>query len=270
LVSLGPAKLFLGAKGARLDRFIASLDTDERSHFIKGFCQPPCPRRSRRPSATRRRQMEMIWYGERARWCRMRTRSMPVKPGMHRTSFSISPATGHGNRGTVARKGATAAGSATVIPAAERAAARAEPAGIVQQRVWLKARLLLRRSCSNRYFPAFYGVQYVPSCRARLQTAYPTTSIKAPATSKATTSTRRSRYDRSSNSGQCDGDGLSGSMPPGSPVSPEHPRKLPLPQFRIRQRWPTRVRLTPHVMTDARLDVVLWHPLGPSRTWRRD
>jgi hypothetical protein len=35
LLNLGPAKLFLGTEGARLDRFVAALDTDERSHFIK-------------------------------------------------------------------------------------------------------------------------------------------------------------------------------------------------------------------------------------------
>ncbi len=35
LVSLGPAKLFLGTEGARLDRFIAAVGTDERSHFRK-------------------------------------------------------------------------------------------------------------------------------------------------------------------------------------------------------------------------------------------
>jgi hypothetical protein len=35
LVSLGPAKLFLGTEGARLDRFVAALGTDERSHFMK-------------------------------------------------------------------------------------------------------------------------------------------------------------------------------------------------------------------------------------------
>jgi hypothetical protein len=35
LVNLGPSKLFLGAEGARLDRFIASLDIDERTHLQK-------------------------------------------------------------------------------------------------------------------------------------------------------------------------------------------------------------------------------------------
>jgi hypothetical protein len=35
LVNLGPAKLFLGAEGARLDRFVNALATDERSHFMK-------------------------------------------------------------------------------------------------------------------------------------------------------------------------------------------------------------------------------------------
>jgi hypothetical protein len=35
LVNLGPAKLFLGAEGARLNRFVAALGTDERSHFMK-------------------------------------------------------------------------------------------------------------------------------------------------------------------------------------------------------------------------------------------
>jgi hypothetical protein len=35
LVSLGPAKLFLGKEGARLDRFVTALGTDERSHFMK-------------------------------------------------------------------------------------------------------------------------------------------------------------------------------------------------------------------------------------------
>jgi hypothetical protein len=35
LVSLGPAKLFLGAEGARLDRFVTALGTDERLHFMK-------------------------------------------------------------------------------------------------------------------------------------------------------------------------------------------------------------------------------------------
>jgi hypothetical protein len=36
LVNLGPKKLFFGAEGARLDRFIASLDIDERTRFQKG------------------------------------------------------------------------------------------------------------------------------------------------------------------------------------------------------------------------------------------
>lgn len=35
LVNLGPARLFRGAEGARLDRFAAALDTDQRSHFVK-------------------------------------------------------------------------------------------------------------------------------------------------------------------------------------------------------------------------------------------
>jgi hypothetical protein len=35
LANLGPAKLFLGPEGARLDRFVAALGTDERSHFMK-------------------------------------------------------------------------------------------------------------------------------------------------------------------------------------------------------------------------------------------
>lgn len=35
LVSLGLDKLFLGAEGARLNRFIGALGTDERSHFMK-------------------------------------------------------------------------------------------------------------------------------------------------------------------------------------------------------------------------------------------
>jgi hypothetical protein len=35
LVNLGSAKLFLGTEGARLDRFVVALGTDERSHFIK-------------------------------------------------------------------------------------------------------------------------------------------------------------------------------------------------------------------------------------------
>jgi hypothetical protein len=35
LVSLGPAKLLLGTEGARLDRFVAALGTNERSHFMK-------------------------------------------------------------------------------------------------------------------------------------------------------------------------------------------------------------------------------------------
>jgi hypothetical protein len=35
LVNLGPANLFRGEEGARLDRFVAALGTDERSHFKK-------------------------------------------------------------------------------------------------------------------------------------------------------------------------------------------------------------------------------------------
>lgn len=35
LVNLGPARLFGGAEGARLDRFVAALDTNEMSHFRK-------------------------------------------------------------------------------------------------------------------------------------------------------------------------------------------------------------------------------------------
>jgi hypothetical protein len=35
LVNLGPAKLFLGNEGDRLDRFAAALGADQRSHFMK-------------------------------------------------------------------------------------------------------------------------------------------------------------------------------------------------------------------------------------------
>jgi len=35
LVNLGPARWFLGAEGARLDRFVTALGTDEQSHFMK-------------------------------------------------------------------------------------------------------------------------------------------------------------------------------------------------------------------------------------------
>ena len=35
LVNLGPARLFGSAEGARLDRFLAALGTDTRSHFMK-------------------------------------------------------------------------------------------------------------------------------------------------------------------------------------------------------------------------------------------
>jgi len=35
LVNLGPDKLFLGAEGARLDRFVTALGTDEQSQFMK-------------------------------------------------------------------------------------------------------------------------------------------------------------------------------------------------------------------------------------------
>jgi hypothetical protein len=38
LVNLGPARLFLGAEGARLNRFVMALGTDERSHFMKATC----------------------------------------------------------------------------------------------------------------------------------------------------------------------------------------------------------------------------------------
>ena len=35
LVNLGPSRLFGGAEGARLDRFVTALDTDDRSRFAK-------------------------------------------------------------------------------------------------------------------------------------------------------------------------------------------------------------------------------------------
>jgi hypothetical protein len=35
LANLGPASLFLGKEGARLDRFVASLSSDDSSHFVK-------------------------------------------------------------------------------------------------------------------------------------------------------------------------------------------------------------------------------------------
>lgn len=35
LVNLGPVNLFSGKEGARLNRFVAALSTDERSHFVK-------------------------------------------------------------------------------------------------------------------------------------------------------------------------------------------------------------------------------------------
>jgi hypothetical protein len=35
LANLGPASLFLGKEGARLDRFVASLGSDDSSHFVK-------------------------------------------------------------------------------------------------------------------------------------------------------------------------------------------------------------------------------------------
>lgn len=35
LVNLGPAGLFAGAEGVRLDRFVAALDTDDRSRFLR-------------------------------------------------------------------------------------------------------------------------------------------------------------------------------------------------------------------------------------------
>lgn len=35
LVNLGPSRLFGGAEGARLDRFVTALNTDDRSRFAK-------------------------------------------------------------------------------------------------------------------------------------------------------------------------------------------------------------------------------------------
>jgi hypothetical protein len=35
LANLGPATLFAGASGARIDRFAAALGTDQRSHFMR-------------------------------------------------------------------------------------------------------------------------------------------------------------------------------------------------------------------------------------------